>query len=156
MSISIFKNRKIESVTKHIACLYIWYHIQISYIYTLVYTSINDNCMTSSDLSFWVSLNYELAVWLRHVVCGYFGANDYLNMIWINHTKDAYCSYFVINLFIFCRIAVVLIGDSGVGKSNLLSRFTRNEFNLESKSTIGVEFATRSIEVRAAHVKFLK
>ena len=43
---------------------------------------------------------------------------------------------------------VVLIGDSGVGKSNLLSRFTRNEFNLESKSTIGVEFATRSIQVR--------
>ena len=40
---------------------------------------------------------------------------------------------------------VVVIGDSGVGKSNLLSRFTRNEFNLESKSTIGVEFATRSI-----------
>jgi len=38
-----------------------------------------------------------------------------------------------------------LIGDSGVGKSNLLSRFTRNEFNLESKTTIGVEFATRSI-----------
>lgn len=46
--------------------------------------------------------------------------------------------------------AVVLIGDSGVGKSNLLSRFTRNEFSLESKSTIGVEFATRSIQVRAA------
>ena len=42
---------------------------------------------------------------------------------------------------------VVLIGDSGVGKTNLLSRFTRNEFNLESKSTIGVEFATRSIQV---------
>ncbi len=42
---------------------------------------------------------------------------------------------------------VVLIGDSGVGKSNLLSRFTRNEFCLESKSTIGVEFATRSITV---------
>ena len=42
----------------------------------------------------------------------------------------------------------MLIGDSGVGKSNLLSRFTRNEFNLESKSTIGVEFATRSIQVR--------
>ena len=42
----------------------------------------------------------------------------------------------------------MLIGDSGVGKSNLLSRFTRNEFNLESKSTIGVEFATRSIQVK--------
>lgn len=43
---------------------------------------------------------------------------------------------------------VVLIGDSGVGKSNLLSRFTRNEFCLESKSTIGVEFATRTLQVR--------
>ena len=48
---------------------------------------------------------------------------------------------------------VVLIGDSGVGKSNLLSRFTRNEFNLESKSTIGVEFATRSIKVDGKVVK---
>ncbi|ESO09081.1 hypothetical protein HELRODRAFT_154551 [Helobdella robusta] len=48
---------------------------------------------------------------------------------------------------------VVLIGDSGVGKSNLLSRFTRNEFNLESKTTIGVEFATRSITVEKKRIK---
>eukprot|EP00899_Mesostigma_viride_P000499 jgi/Mesvir1/1044/Mv17568-RA.1 len=48
---------------------------------------------------------------------------------------------------------VVLIGDSGVGKSNLLSRFTRNEFCLESKSTIGVEFATRSIKVEGKTIK---
>jgi Ras-related protein Rab-11A len=48
---------------------------------------------------------------------------------------------------------VVLIGDSGVGKSNLLSRFTRNEFCLESKSTIGVEFATRSIQVDSKTIK---
>ncbi|GER26321.1 RAB GTPase homolog A1D, partial [Striga asiatica] len=48
---------------------------------------------------------------------------------------------------------VVLIGDSGVGKSNLLSRFTRNEFSLESKSTIGVEFATRSIRINKKVVK---
>ena len=48
---------------------------------------------------------------------------------------------------------VVLIGDSGVGKSNLLSRFTRNECSLESKSTIGVEFATRSIRVDDKVVK---
>ena len=32
---------------------------------------------------------------------------------------------------------VVLTGDSSVGKSNLLSRYTRNEFNLDSRSTIG-------------------
>ncbi|KAJ2852440.1 Rab GTPase ypt31 [Coemansia brasiliensis] len=48
---------------------------------------------------------------------------------------------------------IVLIGDSGVGKSNLLSRFTRNEFSLESKSTIGVEFATRSIQVDGKVIK---
>ncbi|KAJ3345588.1 hypothetical protein HDU83_003915 [Entophlyctis luteolus] len=48
---------------------------------------------------------------------------------------------------------VVLIGDSGVGKSNLLSRFTRNEFNLDSKSTIGVEFATRTIQVDTKTIK---
>ncbi|XP_005051888.1 PREDICTED: ras-related protein Rab-11A [Ficedula albicollis] len=51
------------------------------------------------------------------------------------------------------ELVVVLIGDSGVGKSNLLSRFTRNEFNLESKSTIGVEFATRSIQVDGKTIK---
>ncbi|KAM7194103.1 putative GTP-binding protein Drab11 [Rhypophila sp. PSN 637] len=51
------------------------------------------------------------------------------------------------------RLRLVLIGDSGVGKSNLLSRFTRNEFNLDSKSTIGVEFATRSIQVDSKTIK---
>lgn len=50
---------------------------------------------------------------------------------------------------------VVLIGDSGVGKSNLLSRFTRNEFNLESKSTIGVEFATRYIHKKERKILLL-
>lgn len=50
----------------------------------------------------------------------------------------------------------MLVGDSGVGKSNLLSRFTRNEFCLESKSTIGVEFATRTLEVKESNLPFEK
>ncbi len=48
---------------------------------------------------------------------------------------------------------IVLIGDSGVGKSNHLSRFTRGEFSLESKSTIGVEFATKSVTVEGKVIK---
>eukprot|EP00892_Ulva_mutabilis_P001926 jgi/Ulvmu1/11734/UM008_0147.1 len=48
---------------------------------------------------------------------------------------------------------IVLIGDSAVGKSNLLSRFTRNEFLVESKQTIGVEFATRTVEIEGKKIK---
>ncbi|XP_043696143.1 ras-related protein RABA6b-like [Telopea speciosissima] len=35
----------------------------------------------------------------------------------------------------------ILIGDSAVGKSNLLSRFVWDKFRLDSRPTIGVEFA---------------
>jgi len=48
---------------------------------------------------------------------------------------------------------VVLIGDSGVGKSSLLSRFARDKFNSESKSTFGLEFATRSTVVDGKTIK---
>ena len=61
--------------------------------------------------------------------------------------------YLLIHLIGGLILLVVLIGDSGVGKSNLLSRFTRNEFNLETKSTIGVEFATRSIQTEGKTIK---
>ncbi|KAH0942640.1 hypothetical protein HID58_002277, partial [Brassica napus] len=48
---------------------------------------------------------------------------------------------------------IVLIGDSGVSKSNILSRFTRNEFCLESKSIIGVEFTTITTQVEGKTIK---
>ncbi|XP_057807713.1 ras-related protein RGP1-like [Salvia miltiorrhiza] len=47
----------------------------------------------------------------------------------------------------------VLIGDSAVGKSQLLARFSRNEFSMDSKSTIGVEFQTRTVEIDHKTVK---
>ena len=47
---------------------------------------------------------------------------------------------------------VVLIGDSGVGKSNLLMRYTKGDFNIESKTTIGVEFATKTIKTQSNNV----
>ena len=48
---------------------------------------------------------------------------------------------------------IVLIGDSGVGKSNLLSRYTKNEFHLGSKATIGVELAQKTIEVEEKNIR---
>ncbi|KAF9272495.1 hypothetical protein BGZ68_002356, partial [Mortierella alpina] len=48
---------------------------------------------------------------------------------------------------------VVVAGDTGVGKSNLTARFTRNAFDRESKSTIGVEFMTKNIQVDTMIIK---
>ncbi|KAL5073270.1 hypothetical protein RYX36_012254 [Vicia faba] len=48
---------------------------------------------------------------------------------------------------------VVLIGDSTVGKSQILARFSRNEFSLDSKSTIRVEFQTRTLVIDHKTVK---
>ena len=43
---------------------------------------------------------------------------------------------------------VVVIGESCVGKTNILSRFSRNEFSIETKSTIGVEFLIKISELK--------
>lgn len=48
---------------------------------------------------------------------------------------------------------VVLIGDSAVGKTQLLARFARNEFSVDSKATIGVEFQTKTLVIDNKTVK---
>ncbi|KAL0911177.1 hypothetical protein M5K25_019298 [Dendrobium thyrsiflorum] len=48
---------------------------------------------------------------------------------------------------------IVLVGDSAVGKSNLLARFARDEFYSNSKSTIGVEFQTQKIVIDGKEIK---
>ncbi|XP_077209837.1 ras-related protein RABA4d-like [Tasmannia lanceolata] len=48
---------------------------------------------------------------------------------------------------------IVLIGDSAVGKSQMLARFARNEFTLDSKATIGVEFQTKTLVIDHKTVK---
>lgn len=47
----------------------------------------------------------------------------------------------------------VLIGDSAVGKSNLLSRYAKDEFRLDSKPTIGVEFAYKNVKIGEKLIK---
>lgn len=48
---------------------------------------------------------------------------------------------------------VVLIGDSAVGKTQLLARFSRNEFSFDSKATIGVEFQTKTLIIDNKTIK---
>jgi GTPase SAR1 family protein len=46
-------------------------------------------------------------------------------------------------LKVYCS-QVILIGDSGVGKSNILMRYIKNCF-IKTNSTIGVEFALKNV-----------
>ena len=40
---------------------------------------------------------------------------------------------------------IVIIGDSNAGKTNILTRFCHNQFSLEPKVTVGVEFASKFV-----------
>lgn len=50
-------------------------------------------------------------------------------------------------------LKIILIGDSGVGKTNLLSQFISKQFSDDTKTTIGVEFATKSLTIDGKVVK---
>lgn len=50
-------------------------------------------------------------------------------------------------------IKIVIVGDSGVGKSNILSRYVQNEFNQDSKATVGVELSTKTYQIGDQIVK---
>ncbi|EFC48692.1 rab family small GTPase [Naegleria gruberi] len=43
---------------------------------------------------------------------------------------------------------LIVIGDSGVGKSSLIVRAAHNKFNLNTKPTIGVDFASKEIQIK--------
>ena len=42
---------------------------------------------------------------------------------------------------------VVLVGDSFVGKTNIMSKYIKNEFHEDSKATVGVEFGSKQFTV---------
>ena len=51
---------------------------------------------------------------------------------------------------------VIIVGDTGVGKSCLLLRFSENTFKQSHNVTIGVEFGTKLIRVDSKLIKLQK
>ena len=48
---------------------------------------------------------------------------------------------------------LILIGDSCVGKSNILLKYLKNEFDPNSRATVGVEFGTKNILINNKKIK---
>ena len=48
---------------------------------------------------------------------------------------------------------IIIIGDAAVGKSNILSRYAKNEFCENQKSTVGVELGIKYIKVKGISTK---
>lgn len=48
---------------------------------------------------------------------------------------------------------IVLVGDSGVGKTNMMLRYLNKEFNKDSKATVGVEFGAKNTTIEGKIVK---
>ena len=48
---------------------------------------------------------------------------------------------------------IIIIGDTCVGKSNILSRYLKDEFREDSKSTVGVELGTKFVKVKGVGAK---
>ena len=42
---------------------------------------------------------------------------------------------------------LILIGDASVGKTNILTKYLKNEFDPNSKATVGVELGTKNIQI---------
>lgn len=50
-------------------------------------------------------------------------------------------------------VKLLIIGDSGVGKTNILLRFVENNFHPSHLTTIGIDFKIKTIEIDAKKLK---
>ena len=51
------------------------------------------------------------------------------------------------------KIKIIVVGDSGVGKTNLINRFATDKFDTNSKATIGVEFVYKTLKIGKEVIK---
>lgn len=52
-------------------------------------------------------------------------------------------------------VKITLIGDAAVGKTNLLSMFIDNKFDINRKSTVGVEVASKIVNLNESKIKLI-
>jgi Ras-related protein Rab-8A len=50
-------------------------------------------------------------------------------------------------------VKIVIIGDSGVGKTNVLLRFCDGDFKISYAATIGVDFKIKVINIEGCKIK---
>ena len=50
-------------------------------------------------------------------------------------------------------VKIVIVGDSAVGKTNLLSRFSLNKFDDSTRNTIGVDFSAVDLNIKGQKIK---
>ena len=50
-------------------------------------------------------------------------------------------------------LKIVLIGDSSVGKTNLMNKYIKNEFREDTKATVGVEFGSKVYVIENHKIK---
>ncbi|XP_028093461.1 ras-related protein Rab7-like isoform X2 [Camellia sinensis] len=49
-------------------------------------------------------------------------------------------------------LKVIVLGDSGVGKTSLMNQYVYKKFSQQYKSTIGADFVTKEVEIDGKHV----
>ena len=50
-------------------------------------------------------------------------------------------------------VKVIIIGDSSVGKTNIMNKYLKNEFLEDSKATVGVEFGSKLFKIEGHNIK---
>ena len=48
---------------------------------------------------------------------------------------------------------IILIGDSSVGKTNIMNKYLKNQFKEDSRATVGVEFGSKQFEIDNRKIK---
>ena len=50
-------------------------------------------------------------------------------------------------------LKVIILGDSGVGKTSLMNQYVNKKFSNQYKATIGADFLTKEVSIQEKHKK---